>query len=82
MDALNFSLKKNGEDVQVGYVKDMLFSIDELICYLSKFFTLQTGDLIFTGTPEGVGPVQIDDQLEGFLSVGNRKETCFKFNVK
>ena len=82
MDALNFSLKKNGEDVQIGYVKDMLFSIDELICYLSKFFTLQTGDLIFTGTPEGVGPVQIGDKLEGLLSVGDEKESCFNFNVK
>lgn len=64
---LNFSLKKNGTIVQTGNTKDMIFSIEEIISYVSQFMTLKIGDLIFTGTPEGVGPVQIGDQLEGFL---------------
>ena len=52
LEDLNFTLQKNGVEVQKGHVQDMLFSIDEIICYLSKFFKLQKGDLIFTGTPE------------------------------
>lgn len=64
----SFELKKNGETVQVGHVKDMIFSIDQLIAYVSQFMTLKIGDLLFTGTPAGVGPVQIGDQLEGFLN--------------
>jgi acylpyruvate hydrolase len=54
--------------VQVGHVKDMIFSIDQLIAYVSQFMTLKIGDLLFTGTPAGVGPVQIGDKLEGFLN--------------
>jgi len=73
-----FSLKKNGETVQKGTSADMIFDIDELIVYLSRFFTLKTGDLIFTGTPAGVGPVQIGDKLEGFI--GERK--MLKCNIK
>jgi 2-keto-4-pentenoate hydratase/2-oxohepta-3-ene-1,7-dioic acid hydratase in catechol pathway len=53
--------------VQQGCTADMLFSIDEIISYLSRFFTLKTGDLIFTGTPAGVGPVSIGDHLQGYL---------------
>lgn len=64
---INFTLKKNNEFVQIGNTKDMLFSIDELIVYLSQFMTLKIGDLIFTGTPEGVGPVSIGDQLTGYI---------------
>lgn len=64
---INFSLKKNNKIVQAGNTKDMLFSIDELIVFLSQFMTLKIGDLIFTGTPEGVGPVQIGDQLTGYI---------------
>ena len=64
---IHFSLLKNGERVQNGQAKDMLFSVDHLIAYLSTFFTLQQGDLLFTGTPSGVGPVAIGDALEGFL---------------
>lgn len=60
---LNFSLTKNGTIVQQGNINDMLFSIDKIIAYISKFMTLKIGDLIFTGTPEGVGPVQIGDTL-------------------
>ncbi|MBR1415800.1 MAG: fumarylacetoacetate hydrolase family protein [Prevotella sp.] len=63
----HFHLDLNGETVQRGCSADMLFSVDELISYLSRFFTLKTGDLIFTGTPVGVGPVSIGDHLQGFL---------------
>ncbi len=64
----SFELFKNGESVQVGHVKDMIFTIDQLIAYVSQFMTLKIGDLLFTGTPAGVGPVQIGDKLEGFLN--------------
>ena len=59
--------EKNGETVQTGFTKDMVFSVDKIIAYCSKFFTLKTGDLIFTGTPVGVGPVKENDILEGFI---------------
>lgn len=75
---LSFELMKNGESVQVGHTSDMLFSIDQIIAYISKFMTLKIGDLIFTGTPAGVGPVQIGDKLEGFLD----KTKMFEFNVR
>lgn len=68
---ISFHLLKNGEEVQRGSNKEMIFSIDRLIAEVSKFFTLKIGDLIFTGTPAGVGPVAIDDLLEGFI--GNKK---------
>ena len=64
---LCFPLDVNGQTVQQGNSADMLYSVDELIAYLSRFFTLRTGDLIFTGTPAGVGPVSIGDHLEGYL---------------
>ena len=64
---LRFRLDVNGQTVQQGNSADMLYSVDELIAYLSRFFTLRTGDLIFTGTPAGVGPVSIGDHLEGYL---------------
>ena len=74
---LNFSLKKNGETVQQGNTSDMIFSVDEIIEYVSKFFTLKTGDIIFTGTPVGVGPVKINDHLEGFIE----DKMMFHFDV-
>lgn len=64
---LSFSLSRNGEVVQSGNTADMLFSVDQLVSYVSRFMLLRTGDLIFTGTPSGVGPVQIGDILEGSL---------------
>lgn len=64
---LNFSLNINGEMVQKGNTKDMIFSPEKIISFVSRFFTLKTGDLIFTGTPVGVGPVKIGDHLEGFI---------------
>ena len=66
-DGLHFRLVKNGETVQQGCTADMLYSVDELISYISQFFTLKTGDLLYTGTPAGVGPVSIGDHLEGWL---------------
>lgn len=64
---IQFSLEKNGEIVQQGNTKDMLFSIDEIISYVSQFFTLKIGDLIYTGTPAGVSKVSSGDQLKGYL---------------
>ena len=67
IQALPFHLDINGKTVQEGCTADMLFRIDELIAYISQFFTLKTGDILYTGTPVGVGPVHIDDHLEGFI---------------
>ena len=64
---INFSLKKNDEVVQSGNTELMLWKIDELIEYVSKYFTLKIGDIIFTGTPAGVGKVFAEDQLKGYL---------------
>ncbi len=64
---IRFQLKKNGEVVQSGETKYLIFSFDYLIHYISLYFTLQQGDVIYTGTPAGVGPVQTGDRLEGFL---------------
>ena len=67
VQALPFHLDINGKTVQEGCTADMIFSIDALIAYISRFFTLKTGDLLYTGTPLGVGPVHIDDHLEGYI---------------
>lgn len=67
LNNLNFSLKQNGEVKQLGNTSLMLFSLDYLISYLSKFFLLKKGDIIFTGTPKGVGPIAIGDSLECFI---------------
>lgn len=64
---LNFDLSLNGSTVQSGSTSDMIFKVDELISYLSQFMTLKTGDLIFTGTPSGVGPVKSGDKITGTL---------------
>ena len=64
---INFRLEKNGEIVQQSNSKNMIWKIDELISYASKYFTIKIGDIMFTGTPEGVGLVSVDDVLEGFL---------------
>jgi acylpyruvate hydrolase len=65
---INFRLEVNGEVKQKGNTSNMLFSFDRIISYASQFFSLKVGDLIFTGTPEGVGPVSIGDRLEGFIN--------------
>ncbi|MDR3272287.1 MAG: fumarylacetoacetate hydrolase family protein [Flavobacteriaceae bacterium] len=64
---LDFSLQKNGKTQQQGNTSDMIFDIPQLISHISQFFTLKTGDLIFTGTPSGVSQVEENDRLEGFL---------------
>ena len=78
MTHLNFRLEKNGEVVQTGNTQLMLWPIDELIAYVSQFILLKTGDILFTGTPQGVGPVAIGDQLVGYLE----EEKMFDFEVK
>lgn len=75
MNNIAFSLKKNGETVQAGNTKNMVFDIDSLIVFISKYITLRKGDLIYTGTPAGVGSVAIGDRFEGFLQ-DNRVFTC------
>lgn len=67
MQNLSFQLQKNGEVVQSGNTQDMLWPIDELVAYVSQFFTLKMGDVIFTGTPAGVGQINSGDELKGFL---------------
>ncbi|MCL1943502.1 MAG: fumarylacetoacetate hydrolase family protein [Candidatus Azobacteroides sp.] len=73
---IDFSLKKNGETVQKDNSRNMIFGIDVIIAYISRFFTLKIGDLIFTGTPAGVGNVDPNDRLEG--SVQDKKLLDFK----
>jgi 2-keto-4-pentenoate hydratase/2-oxohepta-3-ene-1,7-dioic acid hydratase in catechol pathway len=75
---LNFKLNKNGKTVQKTNSKLMLWKIDELISYISTFFTLKIGDVIFTGTPAGVGKVSIGDNLEGFIE----DNKIFNLNIK
>ncbi|MBF0695207.1 MAG: fumarylacetoacetate hydrolase family protein [Flavobacterium sp.] len=75
---INFELKKNGETVQSGDSAHMIWKIDELIAYISQYFTLKTGDIIFTGTPEGVAAIKPNDVLEGFIE--NNK--LFRLQVK
>ncbi len=65
--SLDFHLDINGATVQQGNTADMIFSFEHIIAYVSRFMTLKTGDLIYTGTPAGVGPVKIGDRLEGWL---------------
>jgi 2-keto-4-pentenoate hydratase/2-oxohepta-3-ene-1,7-dioic acid hydratase in catechol pathway len=77
-ESINFELKINGNTVQVGDSAHMIWKIDELISYISQFFTLKTGDIIFTGTPEGVAAIKPNDVLEGFLE--NNK--LFRLQVK
>lgn len=64
---IHFHLDIDGKTVQTGHTSDMLFSVDKIIAYVSQFCTLKIGDLLFTGTPVGVGPVNIDNHLEGYL---------------
>ena len=78
LEALNFALLKNGKKVQEGNTQQMIWKIDKLIAYISQFFTLKIGDIIFTGTPSGVGSVNENDVLEGFLE--NKKS--FSVRIK
>lgn len=78
IQAIHFHLDINGHTVQQGCSSDMLFKVDEIIAYISRYFTLKTGDLLYTGTPVGVGPVHINDHLTGWID--DRK--VLEFNVK
>lgn len=75
---LLFKLDKNGETVQNGNTADLMYSFEKVIAYISGFFTLNMGDLIFTGTPQGVGPVKIGDQLSATLF----DEELLNFSIK
>ena len=78
MQNINFRLDINGTTVQQGNTKDMIFSMDQIIARVSQFFTLKTGDLIFTGTPHGIGPVKIGDRLQAYME----DELALDFYVK
>ncbi len=79
---LEFYLEKNGERVQHGFSKDMLFSFQDIICFVSQYFKLQMGDLIYTGTPAGVGPVTIGDQLRAFIVTASGSKELLRCDVK
>jgi 2-keto-4-pentenoate hydratase/2-oxohepta-3-ene-1,7-dioic acid hydratase in catechol pathway len=78
LDSINFELTNNGSVVQKGNTQHMLWKIDELIAYVSQYFTLKKGDIIFTGTPEGVAKVSPNDVLEGFIE----GKKLFRIQVK
>lgn len=78
IDDISFSLIKNDQIVQQDTSAKMLWKVDELICYISRYFTLNKGDIIFTGTPKGVGKVQENDHLKGYIDDHN----IFEINVK
>ena len=78
LDNIPFRLVKNGEQVQIGNSKDMLFNFDKIISYISQFYTLKIGDLIYTGTPEGVGKVIAGETLKGYIA----DKEMFKVVVK
>ncbi|WP_026839302.1 fumarylacetoacetate hydrolase family protein [Gillisia sp. JM1] len=78
LNNINFSLIKNNQPVQTGNTGDMLWKIDEIISYVSKYFTLKIGDIIFTGTPEGVGKVEVNDVLTGLIE----EKQLFSIQVK
>jgi acylpyruvate hydrolase len=75
---INFGLQVNGEEKQKGNTKHMIYNFSYLVAYLSNFFTLKKGDLIYTGTPEGVGPVKVGDRLTAFIE----HKTLLDFEVK
>ena len=78
IQALRFRLDINGCTVQDSCTSDMLVQVDELIAYISRFFTLKTGDILYTGTPAGTGPVHIDDHIEGYIE----EQKVMEFNCK
>ena len=78
LESLNFELTNNGNSVQKGCTTNMLWKIDELIAYVSQYFTLKIGDILFTGTPEGVAKVVTNDVLEGFIE----GKSNFRIQVK
>ena len=75
---LDFHLDIDGNRVQQGNTRDMIFKIDEFIAYISQFYTLKIGDLLYTGTPVGVGPVSIGQHLEGYLEGEKLLDFCVR----
>ncbi len=75
---IEFSLYKNNEQVQLGNTSQMIYSVDYLIAHISNYFSLNIGDLIFTGTPAGVGECVVGDELTGFLG----EEKMFELTIK
>lgn len=78
LNNINFSLERNGETVQAGNTSNMLWKADEIIACVSQYFTLKIGDVIFTGTPEGVGKVEENDRLTGYIE----EQEIFSIQVK
>ena len=78
IDDVNFHLTRNGETVQQGNTKQMLWKTDEIIAYVSQYFTLKKGDIIFTGTPAGVGMIHVEDQLVGYVE----NQELFSLKIK
>ncbi|NLI99573.1 MAG: fumarylacetoacetate hydrolase family protein [Bacteroidales bacterium] len=78
VDNIHFHLNINGEKVQEGNTREMIWNVDKIISYISRFFTLKIGDILFTGTPAGVGPVKIGDHLQGYI----QHQKLLDFKVK
>ena len=78
IDSIRFHLDINQKTVQQGHTSEMIYSVDKIISYISRFFTLKIGDIVFTGTPAGVGPVKINDHLQGYLE----SQKVLDFRVK
>ncbi len=81
-NAIAFELRKNRDLVQAGNTRDMLFPFEDILVYVSRFFKLQMGDLIYTGTPAGVGPVAIGDELEGYLYLRDEVRRMFSCSIR
>ncbi len=75
---INFSMKNNGQEVQKGITTDMMFNFNEIVAHISNYFSINIGDLIFTGTPAGVGECVVGDVLEGFFE----NEKLFELEIK
>ena len=78
LSALRFHLDVNGTTVQRGFTGDMRHDIDSLVAYISRYFTLRTGDILFTGSPDGCGEAHVDDHIDGFVE----DKKILDFNVK
>ena len=82
LNDISFRLEKNGTNVQQGRTRNMIFDATTLLVYVSQFFRLQKGDLLFTGTPEGVGPIAVGDELVGYLETRAGEREMFRTRVK
>lgn len=82
LNDIEFRMEKNGVEAQHGHSRDMIFDLTALICYVSQFFRLQKGDLLFTGTPEGVGQIVPGDELVGYLTTKDGEHEMFRTRVK